>query len=161
MLGHEEIVVATSQSLPDLQPIIAAPVNSPRVLEVNNIELQVMEDMGDLLASFPEGWWEGETAMTYHTNEVRWGADGVPDEEIQKIVRNRESKTPTNADCITYLYEYIEMDDPRIADHMYYRRCKPPTTIEEVYRRYTFRIRRRRYFARPAINIGGAWFPEP
>ena len=160
-LDHEEVVVATSQSLPDLQPIIAAPVNSPRVLEVNNIELQVTEDMGDLLAGFPEGWWEGKTTMTYHTNEVRWAADGVPDEEIQKTVRNRENKTPTNADCITYLYEYIEMDDPRIADHMYYRRCKPPTTIEEVYRRHTFRIRRRRYFARPAINIGGAWFPEP
>ena len=53
------------------------------------------------------------------------------------------------------------MDDPRIADHMYYRRCKPPTTIEEVYRRHTFRLRRRLYFSRPAINIGGAWFPEP
>ena len=80
---------------------------------------------------------------------------------MENIVRNRKNKTPTNADCITYLYDYIEMNDPRIEDQIYYRRCKPPTTIEEVYRRHTFRIRRRQYFARPAINIGGAWLSEP
>ena len=161
MLGHEEIVVTTSQSLADIQQSIVAPINSPRILEVNNIELQVTENMGDLLTGFPEGWWEGETKMVYHTNEARWGAEGVPNEEMKIIVRNRKNKTPTNADCITYLYDYIEMDDPRIEDHIYYRRCKPPMTIEEVYRRHTFRVRRRRYFARPAINIGDAWFPEP
>ena len=161
MLGHEEIVIATSQSLADIQQNTEAPINSPTVLEVNNIELQVTEDMGDLLAGFPEGWLEGETKMVYHTNEARWGAEGVPNEEMKIIVRNRKNKTPTNADCITYLYDYIEMDDPRIEDHIYYRRCKPPMTIEEVYRRHTFRVRRRRYFARPAINIGDAWFPEP
>ena len=53
------------------------------------------------------------------------------------------------------------MDNPKIEDHIYYRRCKRPTNIEEVYRRHTFRIRRRQYFARPATNIGGLWFPEP
>ena len=156
MLGHEEIVIAMSQSLSDIQQNTVAPINSPTVLEVNNNELQVTEDMGDLLAGFPEGWWEGETQMVYHTGEAQWGADGVPNEEMENIVRNRNNKTPTNADCITYLYDYIEMDDPRIEDHLCYRRCKPPTTIEEVYRRHTFRVRRRRYFARPAINIGGA-----
>ena len=159
MLGHEEIVVTMSQSLSDFSTSIVAPINSPRVLEVNNIELLVT-DLQDLLAGFPEGWWEGEIKMVYHTGEARWGGEGVPNEEMENVVRKRKNKTPTNADCITYLYEYIEMDDPRIEDHIYYRRCKPPTTIEEVYRRHTFRVRRRRHFARPAINIGGAWFPE-
>ena len=45
-------------------------------------------------------------------------------------------------------------------DHIYYRRCKRPTTLEEVYRRWSFRLRRRAYFARPAVNINGLWFPE-
>ena len=52
------------------------------------------------------------------------------------------------------------MDDPRVPDHIHYRRCKRPTTLEEVYRRWSFRIRRRANFARPAVNIGGVWFPE-
>ena len=59
-----------------------APINAPTVLEVNNIELQVTEDMGDLLAGFPEGWWEGDTKMQYHTND-RWGAEGVPEAEVE------------------------------------------------------------------------------
>ena len=130
-------------------------------LEVNNIELQVTEDMGDLLPYFPEGWLEGDTKMVYHTYETKWGTQGVPNEEIEKIVKNRPNKIPTNADCITYLYDYIELDDPKIEDHFYYRRCKRPTNLEELYRRHTFRIRRRKYFARPATNIGGLWFPEP
>ena len=71
------------------------------------------------------------------------------------------NKTPTNADCIKYLYNYEEVDDPKVPDAIYYRRCKKPITAEEVYRRRSFRIRRRRYFALPAIYIGGFWFPEP
>ena len=119
MLGHEETVIAMSQTLPEIQPNTMAPINASTILEVNNLELQVTEDIGDLLAGFPEGWWEGETRMHYHTNEARWGPEGVPENEIERIVRNRPSKIPTNADCITYLYDYIELDDrgSKIEDH--------------------------------------------
>ena len=90
-----------------------------------------------------------------------WETEGVTNEEAEKLVQNRTNKVPTNADCITYLYDYTEVDDPKIKDHIYYRRCKRPTNFEEVYRRHKFRIRRREYFARPAIKIGGIWYPEP
>ena len=115
--------------------------------------------MRDLLASFPEGWLEGDTKMQYHTNEARWGAEGVADNEVERIVQSRTNKIPTNADCIAYLYNYTEVDNPKVEDHIYFRHCKRPTNIEEVYRRHTFRIRRRQYFARLATNIGGLWFP--
>ena len=174
LIDHDETLVATSApSSQTFEPVPASLDIAPSIqrsmlydeavtpLEVNNLELQVTEDMRDLLSNFPEGWWEGDTKMFYHTNEARWGAEGVPNEEVENIVKHRTNKVPTNADCITHLNDYIELDDPKIEHHIYYRRCKRPTNIEEVYRRHTFRIRRRRYFARPAINIGGLWFPEP
>ena len=114
-------------------------------IEVNNVELEVTEDMGNLLSNFPDGWWEGEKRMFYHTIESSWGGECVPNEEVEKLVQNRTSKVPTNADCITYLYEYTEVDDPKIEDHIYYRRCKRPTNFERAYRRHKFRIRRRKY----------------
>ena len=125
LIDHEETVLAISG--PSSQVFVLAqtsleipPSSQPSMiydeavttLEVNNLELQVTEDMRDLLSNFPEGWWEGDTKMIYHTDEARWGAEGVPNKEIEKIVRNRTNKTPTNADCITYLYDYKEMDNP-------------------------------------------------
>ena len=119
------------------------------------------EDMRDLLSNFQEGWLEGDTKMYYNTTEAARSDNGVPEAEMDKIMQDRPNKIPTNADCIAFLYDYTEVDNPKIADHVYYRRCKRLTNIEEIYRRHTFRIRRRQYFARPATNIGGLWFPEP
>ena len=98
--------------------------------------------------------------MIYNTNEADWWSNGISEGEMVKIKQNHVSKLPTNADCIKFLYGHEEVDDPRIPDHIHYRRCKRPTTLEEVYRRWSFRLRRRAYFARPAINMGGMWFPE-
>ena len=79
----------------------------------------------------------------------------MPEADMVDIKQGAVNKTPTNADCIKYLYGYEEIDDPKIPDAIYYRRCKKPTTAEELYRRHSFRIRMRRYFTRPAIYIGG------
>ena len=161
MLGHEEIVYAMNQSLETHIQEQSMQDEASTIIEVNNVELEVTENMQDLLLGFPEGWWEGDKRMFYNTIESSWGTEGVPNEKVEALVHNRTSKVPTNADCITYLYEYTEVDDPKIEDHVYYRRCKRPTNFEEIYRRHTFRIRRREYFARPAISIGGMWYPEP
>ena len=52
----------------------------------------------------PEGWVGKETRVDYHTNERRWGEEGVPEAEIAKRVQSRVNKTPMNADCIAYIY---------------------------------------------------------
>ena len=106
LIDHEETVIATSvpssQVFDPVQISLALPPSSQtliiydeaeNILEVNNLELQVTEDMRDLLSGFLEGWWEGETKMVYHTDE------GVPNEEMENISRNRKNKTPTNANC--------------------------------------------------------------
>ena len=95
LVDHEEIVLATSapisQAFASTQPSLNDSSTNVRSqlfdeaannLNVNNLELQVTEDIGDLLSNFPEGWWEGETKMVYHTNETRWGSEGVLNEEI-------------------------------------------------------------------------------
>ena len=97
------------------------------------------------------------TTLTRHNGEAK----EYQTKRSKKSFEAGLNKISTNTEWITYLYNYIELDDPKIKDHEYYRCCKRPTNIEEVYRRHNFRIRRRKYFARPAINIGGLWFPEP
>ena len=108
----------------------------------------------------PEGWLDNEGHMVYNTSESAWGSEGITNEEMDVIKQHHASKIPTNAGCIKQLYGHEEVDDPRVPDHIHYRRCKRPTTLEEVYRRWSFRLRRRAYFARPAVNMGGLWFPE-
>ena len=139
LVGHEEIVVAES------------------TIE----DVEVMREVRSLISDPPpEGWIDNETRMVYYTNDPVWGSEGITNEEMEVIKQHHASKTPTNADCIKYLYGDEEVDDPRVPDHIHYRRCKRPTTLEEVYRRWSFRLRRRAYFARPAVNRGGLWFPE-
>ena len=87
--------------------------------------------MRDFISEFrPEGWVEMETKMDYHTNEAKWGREGVPEADIAKIVQSRVNKRPTNADFIAYLYNHIEVDNPKIPGHIYYRWCKRPITAE-------------------------------
>ena len=146
LLAHEETVVADS--------IIEEGVEEEMVREVRSwISTQPLYPP-------PEGWLDNEQNMFYNTIESKWGSEGIPEEIMLDIKRHHVSKAPTNADCIKYLFGHEEVDDPRVPDHIHYRRCKRPTTLEEVYRRWSFRLRRRAYFARPAINIGGMWFPE-
>ena len=76
--------------------------------------------------------------MVYNTNESAWGSEGITNEEMELIKQDHAHKVPTNADCIKYLYGHEEVDDPRVPDHIHYRRCKRPTTVEEVYRRWSF-----------------------
>ena len=143
LLAHEEVVSTTDQL-------------------VDEVKSEVMREVRNLISDFrPEGWLDMETRMVYHTNESKWGGDGVPECDMIGIKQKDINKTPTNADCIKYLYNYEEADDPKVPVALYYSRCKKPTTAEEVYRRMSFRIRMRRYFAWPAIYIGGFWFPEP
>ena len=120
----------------------------------------MVREVRSLILDPPQGWLETDSQMVYQTNEFEWGSEGVPENEMRLIKQQHVCQIPTNADCINQLYDYEEVDDPKVPDHVYYRRCKKPTTLEEVYRRWSFRIRRRAYFARPAINIGGFWFPE-
>ena len=141
LLGHEESVVAEST--------------------MEDVEEEVIREVRSLISDpLPVGWLDNERRMVYNTNESEWGSNGISDEEMINIKNNHVSKIPTNADCVKYLYGHEEVDDPRVPDHIHYRRCKRPTTLEEVYRRWSFILRRQACFARPAINIGGIWFPE-
>ena len=128
---------------------------------LEDVEEEVMREVRSLISDPPpEGWLDDERRMTYHTNKSEWGSEGVTNEEMVIIKKHHACKVPTNADCIKQLNGHEEVDDPRVPDHIHYRRCKRPTTLEEVYRRWSFRIRRRAYFARPAVFIEGLWFPE-
>ena len=143
LLAHEEIVSTTDQN-------------------TEEIVCEVIREVRNLISDIrSEGWLDTDTRMVYHTNESKWGGEGVPECDMIGIKQKDTNKTPTNADYIKYLYNYEEVDDPKVPDAVYYRRCKRPTKAEEVYRRISFRIRRRRYFARAAIYIGCFWFPEP
>ena len=139
-LAHEEIGIADST--------------------MEDLEGEVVREVRSLILDPPQGWLETDSQMVYHTNESEWGSEGVPENAMRLIKQQHVCQIPTNADCIKYLYDYEEVDDPKVPDHIHYRRCMRPTTLEEVYRRWSFRIRRRSYFARPAMNIGGFWFPE-
>ena len=89
-----------------------------------------------------------------------WGRDGIHEEDMSIITRDRLDITPTNRDCISNIYGYYENDNPAIPTEINYRWCKPATTLEELYRREMFRVRRRGYFDRPAIKEGNSWYPE-
>ena len=141
LLAHEETVMAEST--------------------MEDVEGEVVREVRSLISDrLPEGWIETDQRMFYNTNESEWGSEGISDDEMQSIKQHHACKIPTNADCIKYLYDYEETDDPKIPDHLYYRHCKRPTTMEEIYRRWSFRLRRRAYFARPAIYVKGHWWPE-
>ena len=107
-----------------------------------------------------EGWTDHSYRMSYQTKERSWGGDGISEADVAILTQGRASAIPTNADLIKYIYGYDEVDDPRIPYEVYYRWCKKPTTAEEVYRRRSFRRRRRAYFLRSAIKMGSYWFPE-
>ena len=92
---------------------------------MGRVETKVIQEVRDLMSYYkPEGWLEMDTKMEYHTNELKWGGEGAPEGEMEKITQSRSSKIPANADCIAYLYNYVEMENPKIPDHIYYRRCK-------------------------------------
>ena len=60
--------------------------------------------MRDLLSSFNEGWLEKDTKMEYHTNEAKWGEEGVLDSEMEKVTKNRLNKPrPTPTAWHTYI----------------------------------------------------------
>ena len=104
-MAHEEIVIADST--------------------VEDVEGEVVREVRSLISDPPpEGWVEAEERMVYHTNESEWGSEGVPDDEMKRIKQQHVCKKPTNADCVKYLYDYEEVDDPKIPDHLYYRHCK-------------------------------------
>ena len=104
LLGHEETVIAEST--------------------MEDVEGEVMREVRSLIAyPPPEGWVDDERRMTYHTNKSEWGSEGVTIEEMDMIKQCHTSKVPTNADCIKALYNHDEVDDPRVPDHIHYRRC--------------------------------------
>ena len=91
---------------------------------VEDIEGEVVREVRSLISDPPpEGWVETEERMVYHTNESKWGSEGVLDDEMRRIKQQHACKKPTNADCVKYHYEYEEVDDPKIPDHLYYRHC--------------------------------------
>ena len=98
--------------------------------------------------------------LNNRADDEQWCRDGVHEEDMALVTRDRSDPIPTNNDCISNIYGYEEVDDPAIPTAIYYRYCKPPTSLEEVQRRENFRERRRGYFARPAIKVGHSWFPE-
>ena len=113
LLAHEEVVSTTIQL-------------------VDEVESEVMREVRDLISNIrSEGWLETETQMVYHTVESKWGGEGVQERDMVGIKEKDTNKTPTNADYIKYLYGYEEIDDPKIPDAIYCRRCKKPTTAEE------------------------------
>ena len=68
LLAHEEIVSATVEE------------------EIVSVKIEVSHEVQDFLSEYrPEGWVELDTRMEYHTNEVKWGAEGVPEVEMEKI----------------------------------------------------------------------------
>ena len=93
-------------------------------------------------------------------DDEQWGRDGVHEEDMALITKDRSDPTLTNNDCISNIYGYEEEDDPAIPTATFYRYCKPPISLEEVQRREHFRERRREYFARPASKVGHSWFHE-
>ena len=113
-----------------------------------------------MLEQPPEGPTDWFTVLIQGKQQEKWGRAGIHEDDMAIIKRDRLDTTPPNRDCISNIYEYYENDNPAISTEVYYRWCKPPTSVEEVHRRENFRVRRREYFDRPAIKIGNTWFPE-
>ena len=93
-------------------------------------------------------------------DDEQWGRDSVHEDDMVLITKERSDPTPTNNDCISNIYGYEEVDNPTIPTAVFYRYCKPPTSLEEVQLRENFRERRLRYFASRANKVGHSWFPE-
>ena len=94
----------------------------------------------------PEDWL---TTLTRRKQQYKWGREGIHEEDMLIITRDRIDTTPTNKVLISNIYGYYENNNPAIPTEIYYRCCKPATTAEELHRRENFRIRRREYFNRP------------
>ena len=61
-------------------------------------------------------------------DDEQWGRDGVHEEDMALITKDRSDPIPTNNDCISNIYGYEEIDDQAIPTAIYYRYCKPPTS---------------------------------
>ena len=106
LLAHEEVVSAMTQP-PD------------------EVESEVVREVRELISNMrEEGWLNTDTQMVYQTGESKWGGDGVPENDMIGIKQGATNKTPTNDDCIKYLHGNEEIDDPKVPDAIYYRRCK-------------------------------------
>ena len=73
-------------------------------------------------------------------DDEQWRKDGVHEEDIALITKDRSDPTPFNNDCISNIYGYEEVDDPAKPTAIFYRYCKPPSSLEEVHRRKNFRV---------------------
>ena len=73
----------------------------------------------------PEDW---DTILLRGKQPEGWGRDGIHEEDMAMITRDRLNTTPTNRDCISNIYGYYENDNPAIPTEIYYRWCKPETT---------------------------------
>ena len=89
----------------------------------------------------PEDW---EAILLRSKIPEGCGRHGIHEEDMAIITRDRPNNIPTNRDCISNIYGYYENDNPAIPTEIYYRWCKPETTIEGMHRRENFRIKRRR-----------------
>ena len=105
----------------------------------------------------PEDW---VTILLRGKQPEGWGRDGIHEEDMAIITRDRLDTTPTNRDCISNIYGYYVNDNPAIPTEIYYRWCKLETTAEGMHRRENFRSRRRNYFDGPAIKKGDSWYPK-
>ena len=51
----------------------------------------------------------------------QWGRDGVHEEDMLLITKDRRDPTPTNNGCISNIYGYEEVDNPTIPTAVFYR----------------------------------------
>ena len=72
--------------------------------------------------------------LNNRADDEQWGRDGVHEEDMALITKDRSNPVPNNNDCISNIYEYEEVDDPAIPTPIFYRHCKPPTSLEELQR---------------------------
>ena len=57
---------------------------------------------------------EWTEVLNNKADDEQWGMDGVHEEDMVLITRDRNNPTPTNNDCISNIYGYEEVDDPTI-----------------------------------------------
>ena len=126
-------------------------------MEVSHEEEILAQSFGEPSDEELDEWTK---VLNNRADDEQWGRDGVHKDDMVLITKDRSDPTPTNNDCIINIYGYEEVDDPTIPTAVFYRYCKPPTSLEDVQRRENFHERRREYFARPAIKVRHSWFPE-
>ena len=93
-------------------------------------------------------------------NKRQWEPEGVDVDLMRDMIGERHNRGVTNEDCIAVIYNYTLDDDLSMPDEEYFRWCEPPTDKEELYRRYSYRLRRVHYFRRPAFYHNHKWYPE-